>query len=94
MVKFVKIGDRVRYLSPSGARSRNDSWPKDVWLEHGITGTVIEYHPALPERIVGGEVFERIPPYAVVKFDNGASTCIDGDKRGRERWEFAKPEAK
>lgn len=85
---FVKIGDRIRYLSPHGNRSRNTNWPDGAWLENGIKGTVIEYHPTLPKTIVGGKVFERIPPYAVVKFDNGASTCIDGDKKGRTRWEL------
>jgi len=85
MKQFVEVGQRVRHLSPNGVRSRCATWPEGVWLEHGIEGTVIEYYPALPRRVIGDEVFERIPPYAVVKFDNGANTCIDSGNK--TRWE-------
>jgi len=84
----MKVGQRIRHLSLSGSKSRRDTWPEGVWLEHGIEGTIVEYHPALPKRVIGGEVFERIPPYAVVKFDNGATNCIDSGNK--HRWEYIK----
>ena len=84
MIKqFVAIGERIQYLSEY--KGRCDSWPEGVWLENGIVGSVAEYHPENPAVIVRGELFEAIPPYAVVQFDNGARTCID-PKEENKRW--------
>jgi len=79
---FVEVGDRIRYIAE--LKSRSDAWPEGVWLEPGIEGAVTEYHPPQPEVVVRG--FEELPAYAVVKFDNGASTCIDPEDEGK-RWE-------
>ena len=83
---FVKVGERVRFIGSS--RSRYGRWPEGKWLEHGVTGTVSEYHPESPAVTVGGELFEAIPPYAVVRWDLGgeSDTCIDSEDEGK-RWE-------
>lgn len=83
---FVKVGERVRFIGSS--RSRYERWPEGKWLEHGVTGTVSEYHPESPAVTVGGELFEAIPPYAVVRWDLGgeSDTCIDSEDEGK-RWE-------
>ena len=75
---FIKVGDKVRYIGK--IKGRRGTWLPGVWLEQGMEGTVIEYHP----RIILGE--EPIEAYAVVKFDNGATTAIDAKDEG-ERWE-------
>ena len=82
--EFVKIGERIRFIGAS--KTRNESWPDGSWLEKGIEGQVAEYHPEQKEVFAGGKVFEAIPPYAVVHFDNGAVICIDPDEE-YERWE-------
>ena len=83
---FVKVGERVRVIGSS--RYRYESWPKDKWLEYGVTGTVTEYHPESPEVRIRGEIFEALPQYAVVSWDLGgaADTCIDPEDEGK-RWE-------
>jgi hypothetical protein len=81
---FVKVGDRVRYIGE--IKGRSGTWPEGVWLEKGMEGTVTEYHPPEPEVVVRGERFEAIPAWAVVKFDNGASTGINPEDEGK-RWE-------
>lgn len=81
--QFVTIGERIKYLS--NHRGRSEAWAKGVWLENGIVGSVVEYHPESPAVTVRGELFEAIPPYAVVQFDNGANTCIDPDQENK-RW--------
>ena len=45
-----------------------------------MEGTVIEYHPHIPAPPIPGE--EPIEAYAVVKFDNGASSAIDSKEEG------------
>lgn len=87
MGEFIKVGDRVRYIGE--LKSRSDAWPEGVWLERGIEGTVTEYHPRQRAVVVRGERFEGLPAYAVVKFDNGALTCIDPEDEGK-RWERIK----
>lgn len=82
---FIKVGDRVRYIGK--IKGRRGTWPEGVWLEKGMEGTVIEYHPRIPAPPIPGE--EPIEAYAVVKFDNGASTAIDPKDEG-ERWERVK----
>jgi len=81
---FIKVGERVRFIGSS--RGRYETWPKDAWLEKGVTGTVKEYHPEQPAVRVGGEYFEALPPYAVVRWDFGGDTVIDPDDEGK-RWE-------
>jgi len=83
---FIKVGERVRFIGSS--RSRYGSWPEGKWLEYGVTGTVTEYHPESPEVRVKGEIFEALPPYAVVTWDLGAAakTVINPEDEG-ERWE-------
>lgn len=81
---FVTIGERIQYISDH--RARSDAWPEGVWLENGIIGSVVEYHPEDPAVVVKGELYEALPPYAVVQFDNGAKTCIDPDQENK-RWE-------
>jgi len=78
---FIKVGDRVRYIDK--IKGRSGTWPEGVWLEKGMEGTVIEYHPRIPAPPIPGE--EPIEDYAVVKFDNGASSAIDSKDEG-ERW--------
>ncbi len=73
--EFVSVGERIRYIGTS--KYRDETWPKDAWLEKGITGTVTEFHEESPEVIAGGERFEAIPPYAVVTWDFGGRTAID-----------------
>jgi hypothetical protein len=82
---FIKVGDRVRYIGK--IKGRSDTWPEGVWLEKGIEGTVTEYQPRIPAPPIPGE--EPIEAYAVVKFDNGASSAIDSKDEG-ERWERVK----
>lgn len=81
---FIRVGERVRYIGSS--RRRFETWPEGAWLEYGVTGTVKEYHPEHPAVRVGGEYFEALPPYAVVRWDFGGETAIDPDDEGK-RWE-------
>jgi len=81
---FIKVGERVRFIGSS--RGRYGTWPKDAWLEKGVIGTVKEYHPEQPAGRAGGEYFEALPPYAVVRWDFGGDTVIDPDDEGK-RWE-------
>lgn len=81
--QFVASGERIQYISDH--KGHSGAWPEGVWLENGIIGTVIEYHPEAPAVTVMGELFEAIPPYAIVEFDNGASTCIDPEDENK-RW--------
>lgn len=83
MKQFIKIGERIQYIGDS--KFRSTKWPEGAWIENGILGTVTEYHPEEPEVILPGETFEAIPAYAVVKFDNGAETCIDPEEENT-RW--------
>ncbi len=85
-IAFIKVGDRVRYIGK--IKGRSETWPEGVWLEKGIEGTVTEYHPRIPAPPIPGE--EPIEAYAVVEFDNGASTAIEPEDEG-ERWERVKP---
>lgn len=80
---FVTIGERIQYLSDY--RARSNTFPEGAWLENGIIGSVVEYHPEEPAVVVKEELYEAIPPYAVVQFDNGANTCIDPDQENK-RW--------
>jgi hypothetical protein len=82
---FIKVGERVRYIGK--IKGRSGTWPEGVWLEKGMEGTVIEYYPWGRYTPIHGE--EPIEAYAVVKFDNGASTAIDPEDEG-ERWERVK----
>lgn len=84
---FVKVGERVRYIDPR-SRGRRGDWPKDSWLEYGITGTVTEYHAEIPAVRIRGEYFEGIKPYAVVRWDlsGDCDTAIDPKDEGK-RWE-------
>lgn len=86
---FIKVGERVRFIASS--KYRYETWPKDKWLEYSVSGTVIEYHPESPEVRIRGEIFEALPPYAIVRWDLGGSadTVIDPDDEG-ERWERIK----
>ncbi len=77
---FVNVGERIRYIGTS--KYRYETWPKDAWLEKGITGTVTEFHEESPEVIAGGERFEAIPAYAVVNWDFGGQTAIDAEYEG------------
>lgn len=79
---FIKVGDRVRCIGE--IKGRRGTWPEGVWLEKGMEGTVTEYYP--PGRYVPGPGEGPIEAYAVVKFDNGASSAIDPKDEG-ERWE-------
>ena len=87
---FIKVGERVRFIDPR-SKYRYETWPEGKWLEYGVTGTVIEYHPESPEVRIRGEIFEAIPPYAVVRWDLGgaADTAIDPTDEGK-RWERIK----
>ena len=89
--QFVVVGERIQYLSDF--KGRSNTWPEGVWLENGIIGSVSEYHAESPAVIVAGELFEAIPPYAVVQFDNGASTCIDPEAENK-RWKRAEGKTK
>ena len=82
--QFIKVGDRIRYIGDS--KFRRGDWPEGAWIEYGIEGFVSEFHEESPEVILPGETFEAIPPYAVVKFDNGGETCIDPEEEN-ERWQ-------
>lgn len=83
---FILMGERVRFIGAS--KYRYETWPEGKWLEHGVTGTVIEYHPESPAVRIKGEYFEALPPYAVVQWDLGAEskTAIDAEDEG-DRWE-------
>ncbi len=86
---FIKVGERVRFIGSS--KGRYETWPKDAWLEKGVTGTVKEYHPENPAVKVSGEYFEALPPYAVVRWDFGGDTVIDPEDEDK-RWERIKQE--
>jgi len=83
---FIKVGERVRYLDSGIAKYRQDDWPEGSWMEKGIEGTVVEYHPGLPEVRAGGKYFEAIEAWATVRWDHGGKTAIDPDGEG-ETWE-------
>lgn len=83
-IDFASVGERIRYIGAS--RYRYETWPEDAWLKKGITGTVTEFHKESPEVRVGGELFEAIPPYAVVTWDFGGETAIDAEYEGKT-WE-------
>lgn len=84
MTHFIKIGERVRYLAK--IKYRNLDWLEGTWMERGVTGTVSEYHRGHAAMTFRGDYFERIPPWALVKWNNGASTAIDAEDEN-ERWE-------
>lgn len=83
---FINVGERVRFIGSS--KYRYETWPEGKWLEYGVAGTVTEYHPEHPEVRIRGEIFEALPPYAVVRWDLGgdADTAIDPEDEG-SRWE-------
>lgn len=75
--QFINVGDRVVRIGKS--KSRFERWPKDVWLEAGVMGTVTEYHDKIPAMTLAGTHFEAIPAWAIVTWDLGAEvqTVID-----------------
>lgn len=81
-ISFVKLGERIRKIGKS--KYCYVSWDTDKWLEEGVRGTVVEYHPESPAVRINGELFEAIPPYAVVQWDiaENAKTCISADDEG------------
>lgn len=84
---FIKVGERVCYIGSS--RYRYADWPEGAWMEKGMDGTVTEYYPKQPEVVAGGEKFEAIEAWAVVRWDNGGSTAIDHEDEGKQ-WERIK----
>lgn len=86
---FIQVGERVRAIGEG--KYRYENWPEGKWLEAGVTGMVVEYHPEHPSVRIKGEYFEALPPYAVVRWDLGEEvrTCIDADNEG-SRWERIK----
>lgn len=89
--QFVIVGDRVQKLGKS--IYRYDNWPDGKWLKAGVCGTVIEYHKESPAVTIAGELFESLPPYAVVKWDLGdkAITAIDKDDENETWKRLAEP---
>ena len=83
---FIKVGDGIRFIGKS--KYRYETWPVDKWLEYGVKGTVIEYHPESPVIMINGETFEALPPYAVVELEFGsvAQIAIEATDEGT-RWE-------
>jgi len=86
VIPFIQIGDRVRKIGPG--KYRYQRWPSGKWLEAGVTGTVIEFHRALPDYKIKGQYFPGYPPYAVVEWDLGgkAATIIQALDEGKT-WE-------
>jgi len=82
-IDFIKVGERVRYIGTS--KYRREDWPKDAWVEHGVMGTVTEYHPLLP---AFGDI-EAIEAWAVVTWDFNGRTAIEAEDEG-DRWERVK----
>jgi hypothetical protein len=88
--QFVELGERVRLVVTHMSKMRYGHWPEGVYIgEEAIAGTVTEYHPEQPAVRVKGELFESLPAWAVVKFDNGADIAIEASREG-ERWERIK----
>lgn len=85
--EFVSGGDRVRLLLGLGGKFRYGHWPEGVWLgDKVIEGTVTEFHPEQPAVRAGGEYFEKLDAWAVVRWDNGADTAIQAEDESK-RWE-------
>ena len=84
--EFIKVGERIRFIGNS--KYRYDTWPEGKWLEYGIKGIVVEYHPESPAVKVNGETFEALLAYAVVEleFDPTAQIAIEANDEGI-RWE-------
>lgn len=84
---FIKIGARVRYLGEG--KFQYQDFPKDSWVEKGITGTVDKLYSS--DILIDEEGKEYIiPEAAAVVWDKGGHSLIHADEESK-RWERIKP---